>query len=108
MHGERSLAAHLLHTVGVTPQQVSQAVERVGRGEVAPTDEPRLAPRMVQVLDYAAEAQAQGGQPFIGSEHLLLGLIREDHGMAMTIFHDLGVDVQGLESKLLAMMQADQ
>lgn len=108
VHDERSLAAHLLHTIGVTPQQVSQAVERVGRGAVAPTAEPALAPRTIQVLDYAAAAQAQGGQPLIGSEHLLLGLIREGHGMAMTILRDLGVDVQGLESKLLAMMQTDQ
>lgn len=107
-HDEGGLAGRLLHAAGVTPPQVSQAVERVGRSEVAPADEPKLAPRTVQVLDYAAEARTQGGQPFIGSEHLLLGLFREGHGMAMTILRDLGVDVQGLESKLLAMMQADQ
>lgn len=99
-HDEGGLAGRLLHAVGVTPRQVSQAVERVG----PPTDEPKLAPRMVQVLDYAAEAQTQGGHSLIGSEHLLLGLLREGHGMAMTILQDLGIDAQQLEAKLLTMM----
>ena len=108
LHDERSLVAHLLHTVGVTPQQVSQAVERVGRGNVAPTAEPVLAPRTVQVLEHAAEAQAQGGQPLISSEHLLLGLLREGHGMAMTILRDFGVDAQQLKTKLLTAMQTEQ
>lgn len=108
VHDGSGLAGRLLHAVGVTPQQVSQAVERVGRGAVAPTTEPRLVPRMVQVLDYAAEAQAQGGQPFLGSEHLLLGLLREGHGMALTILRDLGINAQQLEAKLLAMMQPVQ
>ncbi|MCE7987788.1 MAG: sigma-70 family RNA polymerase sigma factor [Caldilinea sp. CFX5] len=108
VHDESGLAGRLLHAVGATPQQISQAVERVGRGEVAPTTEPALAPRTVQVLDYAAEAQAQGGQPFIGSEHLLLGLLREGHGMAMTILRDLSVDTRQLETKLLTAMQSAQ
>jgi ATP-dependent Clp protease ATP-binding subunit ClpC len=87
---------------------VSQAVERVGRGNVAPTAEPALAPRTVQVLDHAAAAQAQGGQPLISSEHLLLDLLREGHGMAMTILRDFGVDTQQLEMKLLTMMRPTQ
>ncbi len=107
-HDEDGLAGRLLHAAGVTPKQVSQAVERVGRGEVTPTTEPTLVPRMMQVLDYATAAQTQGGQPFLGSEHLLLGLLREGHGMAMTILRDLGIDVQQLETKLLAMMHPAQ
>lgn len=108
VHDEHSLAARLLHTAGATPKRVTEAVERVGRGETPLTSEPAIVPRTVQVLDYAMAAQAQSNQPAISSEHLLLGLLREGHGMAMTILQELGVDPHQLETKLLAVMQSDR
>ncbi len=104
---EGGTTAHLLHAAGATPAKIKRAIDQVGRGQESPLSEPTIVPRLVQVLDYAAAAKEQSSQPFIDAEHLLLGLLREGHGMAMTILHELGVDSNELQTRLIEGIQSN-
>lgn len=95
-------AATVLSKHGIESAQVVETVERlVGRGQTAPDADPVLAPRVAHVLALATEAQMLMGHPQIGVEHLLLGIIREGHGMAVTILRELGADLEQVKMNLL-------
>jgi len=106
------IAAQLLHNAGVTEMTVNQAamvrfgpppkIEQEDEASSAPM--PQLVPRVGQVLALANEAREQSNAQYIGTEHLLLGILREGGGMAVTLLEDLAVDQAGLEEQLLAAM----
>ncbi|HRW09036.1 MAG TPA: DUF151 domain-containing protein [Caldilineaceae bacterium] len=110
-------AAQLLYTVGVTPISISQAARtRLGAlpktvegtampmGQADPTTPaPHLVPRVLQVLELAATAKDETDAAQIDTEHLLLGILREGKGMAVTLLQDLEVDLAALEQQLLAV-----
>jgi RNA polymerase sigma factor (sigma-70 family) len=104
-----SEAANVLRKCGIDPGQVARAVERlVGRGKSPPSTDPVLTPRVAHVLALATEAQMLMGHPQVGVKHLLLGIIREGQGMAMTILRELGADVKQMQVKLLEQLSIDQ
>jgi len=97
---ENSVAAKVLRELGVDPGQVIRAVERtVGRGERAPFSKPTLSPRTKRVIELAVDEARLMGHHYIGTEHLLLGLIREGEGVAVNVLKQLGVDLDRVRTQ---------
>lgn len=81
---EAGLAANVLKTLQIDFVELRQLVLRtVGRGERKPFGKPTLAPRAKQVIEYAVETARQLGHRYIGTEHLLLGLLQEGEGVGV-------------------------
>lgn len=86
---ENGVAKKVLLGLGVDPRQVVMAVERtVGLGARSPLGKPVLAPRVQKVITLAADAARQMEHKYIGTEHLLLGIIHEGEGMAAQILRN--------------------
>lgn len=92
---ENGLAARILREVGAPPAEVIRQVEHVApRSPRPPFGKPTLTPRTKRVIELAVEEARQMGHPNIGTEHLLLGLVREDEGIAAEVLRgmDVGLD----------------
>jgi ATP-dependent Clp protease ATP-binding subunit ClpC len=97
---ENSVAVKVLKELGVEPGQVVRAVERtVGRGERAPFGKPSLAPRTKRVIELAVEEARMMGHHYIGTEHLLLGLVREGEGIAVNVLRGLGINLDRVRTQ---------
>jgi RNA polymerase sigma factor (sigma-70 family) len=98
-------AAQVLRALGIELEQMMGAMTQlIGRGELAPVGEPMLVPRLAQVLEFAAEEQHKLGHPMIGTGHLLLGLVQEGEGMAITILRHLQVDLDQVRTRTLELI----
>ncbi|MGB5963708.1 MAG: metalloregulator ArsR/SmtB family transcription factor [Coleofasciculaceae cyanobacterium] len=99
--GEGSgIASQFLTATGVNFESTQIEVEKIiGRGTGTPTEIP-LTPRAKQVLEYSLEESQQFGHDYIGTEHLLLGIIREPEGLGAKVLQNLGVDLASLEQRL--------
>jgi ATP-dependent Clp protease ATP-binding subunit ClpC len=97
---ENGVAVKVLRELGVEPVQIIRAVERtVGRGERPPFGKPTLAPRTKRVIELAVDEARLMGHHYIGTEHLLLGLVREGDGIAVNVLRGLGIDVARVRSQ---------
>ncbi len=97
---ENGVAVKVLRELGVEPNQVIRAVERtVGRGERPPFAKPSLAPRTKRVIELAVDEARLMGNHYIGTEHLLLGLVREGEGIAVNVLRGLGVNLDGVRQQ---------
>jgi ATP-dependent Clp protease ATP-binding subunit ClpC len=85
------VAMRVLSNLEISPGQVRTAVERmVGRGTRASLTPPTLTPRTKRVIEISVDEARKLGQHYIGTEHLLLGLIREGEGVAVDVLRRLG------------------
>ncbi len=92
---ENGVAVKVLRELGVEPEQIIRAVERtVGFGERRPMGKPTLAPRTKRVIELAVEEARLMGHHYIGTEHLLLGLVREGEGVAVNVLRSLGISLE--------------
>ena len=97
---ENGVAVKVLRELGVEPGQVIRAVERtVGRGERPPFGKPTLAPRTKRVIELAVDEARLMGHHYIGTEHLLLGLVREGEGIAVNVLRGLGVNLDRVRTQ---------
>jgi ATP-dependent Clp protease ATP-binding subunit ClpC len=97
---ENGVAVNVLRELGVEPAQVIRAVERtVGRGERPPYGKPSLAPRTKRVIELAVDEARLMGHHYIGTEHLLLGLVREGEGIAVNVLRGLGVNLDRVRTQ---------
>ncbi len=97
---ENGVAVKVLRELGVQPEEIIRAVERtVGRGERRPFGKPTLAPRTKRVIELAVDEARLMGHHYIGTEHLLLGLVREGEGIAVSILRSLGVSLERVRSQ---------
>ena len=97
---ENGVAVKVLRELGVEPGQVIRAVERtVGRGERAPFGKPSLAPRTKRVIELAVDEARLMGHNYIGTEHLLLGLVREGEGIAVNVLRGLGINLDRVKTQ---------
>ncbi len=97
---ENGVAVNVLRELGVEPSQVIRAVERtVGRGERPPYGKPSLAPRTKRVIELAVDEARLMGHHYIGTEHLLLGLVREGEGIAVNVLRGLGVNLDRVRTQ---------
>lgn len=92
---EASLAAQVLESLGVELQKVRSSVEFIiGRGDRLVLGEIGLTPRSKKVIELAIDEARRINSKEVGSEHLLLGLVREGEGIAAGVMESLGVTLQ--------------
>mmetsp|Transcript_33417 Transcript_33417/g.54218 ORF Transcript_33417/g.54218 Transcript_33417/m.54218 type:complete len:946 (-) Transcript_33417:628-3465(-) len=98
------VAAKVLKGMGVNLKDARAEVEKIiGRGSGFVAVEIPFTPRAKRVLELSLEEARQLGQNYIGTEHLLLGLIREGEGVAARVLENLGVDLNKVRKEVLRM-----
>ncbi len=91
---EEGVAAKVLTNLGIALSKVRSAVEFIiGRGEKPGTNETGLTPRAKKVIELAIDEARQMGHNYIGTEHLLLGLLREGEGVASSVLDSFGISL---------------
>ena len=92
---EEGVAAKVLTNLGIGLSKVRSAVEFIiGRGEKPSTGETGLTPRAKKVIELAIDEARQLGHNYIGTEHLLLGLLREGEGVASSVLDSFGITLE--------------
>jgi DNA-binding NarL/FixJ family response regulator len=105
VHESGGVAAEALEWLNISVEAVRQEVERIiGRGEVFPTGEVPFTPRAKKVLELSMREALQLGHNYIGTEHILLGLIREGEGVAAQVLQDLGADLDRVRRTVMRLM----
>jgi ATP-dependent Clp protease ATP-binding subunit ClpC len=99
------VAARVLGNMGVQLPKVRSAVEFIiGRGEQAPMGEIGLTPRAKKVLELAIDEARRLNHHYIGTEHLLLGLVREGEGIAAGVLESLGVNLEKVRAQVMQVV----
>src|ERR1700691_5228841 len=99
------LAAKVLESLGIGSEAVRQRVaEIVGRGEQAPSGHIRFTEQTKDVLKLSLNEALQLGHNYIGTEHILLGLLREREGVAARVLTGLGADVQSARTEVIRIL----
>jgi ATP-dependent Clp protease ATP-binding subunit ClpC len=96
------LAAKVLISMGVSLPTIRERVEHIiGRGKQLTTGELRLTPRAKKVFELAVDEAHRLNHSCIGTEHLLLGMIREGEGIAAGVLEDLDIGLQRVRREVL-------
>ncbi len=99
------VAAKVLKSMGVNLKDSRVEVEKIiGRGSGFVAVEIPFTPRAKRVLELSLEEARQLGHNYIGTEHLLLGLIREGEGVAARVMENLGVDLTKIRTQVIRML----
>jgi len=99
------VAAKVLSNLGVELTKVRSAVEFIiGRGERTVVGDIGLTPRAKKVIELAVDEARRLGHHYIGTEHLLLGLIREGEGIAAGVLESLGVNLEKVRSEVIKVL----
>lgn len=106
---DTSITGNVLRSMGVNLDNAQIEIENIiGYGRGTPLGRISFSPKAQRVLKYASDASRQLQQTHIGTEHLLLGLIREGRGLALIILKKLGVNLQRLEQQILELIKQQQ
>ena len=99
------VAAKVLESLGIGSEAVRQRVEEtVGRGDQAPTGHIRFAEQSKEVLKLALNEALRLGHHYVGTEHILLGLLREGEGEAARVLTGLGADLGGAREQTIRIL----
>ena len=99
------VAAKVLSNLGVALDNVRSAVEFIiGRGERAVSGEIGLTPRAKRVIELAVDEARRLNHNYIGTEHLLLGLLREGEGVAASVLESLGVSLDKVRAETVRIL----
>ena len=99
------IAAKVLGNLGVELNKVRSAVEFIiGRGERMVVGDINLTPRAKRVIELAVEEARRLGHNYIGTEHLLLGLVREGEGIAAGVLESLGVNLDKVRAQVVQVV----
>jgi ATP-dependent Clp protease ATP-binding subunit ClpA len=108
LHESQGIAGQALASSGIELDRVrAQVGERVGRGTAAPPGHIPFTPRAKKVLELSLREALQLGHDYIGTEHILLGLIREGQGLAAQILVALGIDLPRLRELVLQILAGE-
>ena len=103
------VAAKALESMGISLAAVRQQVEEIiGQGEQAPPEHMPFTPRAKKVLELAFREARALGHNYIGTEHILLGLIREGDGVAAQALVRLGADLNRAREQVIELLQEGQ
>ena len=103
---QQGMAAHALESLGMSLDVVrAEVLEVIGVGEHAPSGHIPFTPRAKKVLELSLREALQLGTDYIGTEHLLLGLIREGEGVAAQILVKLGNTLGGVREAVIAIYE---
>ena len=106
IHEGEGVAARALESLGISLHVVRQQVEEIiGRGQEAPSGHIPFTPRAKMVLELSLREALQLGQQYIGTEHVLLGLIREGSGVAAQVLVKLGADLNRVRQQVIQLLQ---
>jgi ATP-dependent Clp protease ATP-binding subunit ClpC len=107
---DQGVAIKVLRELSIEPMQVIKAIERaVGKGDRPPYGKPTLAPRTKRVIELSVEEARLMGHQYIGTEHLLLGLVREGEGIAVNVLRSLGVSLDKVRTATAkSLLESDQ
>ncbi|MFZ5651283.1 MAG: ATP-dependent Clp protease ATP-binding subunit [Bacillota bacterium] len=101
----QGVAAKVLATLGVEADSVRSMVEQsVGRGQGGLSGEITLTPRGKRVLELSVDEARRMGHNYVGTEHLLLGVIREGEGLAAQVMRGLGTDLGKVRQSVMQML----
>ncbi|MEA2086540.1 MAG: ATP-dependent Clp protease ATP-binding subunit [Candidatus Caldatribacteriota bacterium] len=102
---EEGVASQVLRQLGANADKVVEEVERlVGKGEYQQVGEIAFTPRAKKVLELASQEASQLKNNYIGTEHILLGLIKEGSGVAVRILADLGINLDNVYSEIMKVL----
>jgi ATP-dependent Clp protease ATP-binding subunit ClpC len=106
IHEGEGVAARALESLGISLQVLRQQVEEIiGRGQEAPSGHIPFTPRAKKVLELSLREAKQLGHDYIGTEHILLGLIREGSGVAAQVLVKLGADLNRVRQQVIQLLQ---
>jgi len=106
---ENGIAGRVLRELGAKPDRVAEMVERMtGAGRRASSGKLDLTPRTKQVLEFAVEEARKLSHAYIGTEHLLLGLIRHGDGVAIDVLRQLGLTPDRIRRETMRAIQQEQ
>jgi ATP-dependent Clp protease ATP-binding subunit ClpC len=109
IHEGEGVAAQALESLGISLEAVRQQVEEIiGQGQQPPSGRILFTPRAKKVLELARREAFQLGHHYIGTEHLLLGMIREGEGVAAQVLTGLGADLNGVRQQVLRLLHGSQ
>jgi ATP-dependent Clp protease ATP-binding subunit ClpC len=99
------VAGRALESLEVSLATARAQVEKIiGRGGSAPSDQIPFTPRAKKVLELSLRESLQLGHSYIGTEHILLGLVAEGEGVAAQVLGKLGVDLDRARAEVLALL----
>ncbi|SER76422.1 ATP-dependent Clp protease ATP-binding subunit ClpC [Propionibacterium cyclohexanicum] len=109
IHEGEGVAAKALEQMGISLEAVREQVEEIiGHGQTPPTGHIPFTPRAKKVLELSLREALQMNHSYIGTEHILLGLIREGEGVAAQVLIKLGADLNRVRTTVLALVSGYQ
>ena len=109
IHEGEGVAAKSLDSLGINLEAVQQqVVEIIGQGTQAPSGHIPFTPRAKKVLELSLREALQLGHNYIGTEHILLGLIREGEGVAAQVLQKLGADLPKVRQTVIQLLSGPQ
>ena len=109
IHEGEGVAAKGLESLGISLEAVrSQVEEIIGQGQQAPSGHIPFTPRAKKVLELSLREALQLGHNYIGTEHILLGLIREGEGVAAQVLVKLGADLSRVRQQVIQLLSGYQ
>jgi ATP-dependent Clp protease ATP-binding subunit ClpC len=105
IHEGGGVAAIVLESLAIRPEVVRERVEAVvGRGEQAPSGHIPFTAQAKDLLRLALEESRALGHSYVGTEHILLGLIHQGDGVAAQVLTDLGADLNGAREQVIRIL----
>ncbi len=109
IHEGEGVAAKSLESLNISLEAVrSQVEEIIGQGQQAPSGHIPFTPRAKKVLEFSLREALQLGHNYIGTEHILLGLIREGEGVAAQVLVKLGADLGRVRQQVIQLLSGYQ
>src|SRR6187455_2421421 len=109
IHEGEGVAAKALESLNISVEAVRQQVEEIiGQGQQAPSGHIPFTPRAKKVLELSLREGLQLGHTYIGTEHILLGLIREGEGVAAQVLVKLGADLNKVRQQVIQLLSGYQ
>src|SRR6266851_3754934 len=109
IHEGEGVAAKALESLGISLEAVRQQVEEIiGQGPRAPSGHIPFTPRAKKVLELSLRESMQLGHNYIGTEHILLGLLREGEGVAAQVLVRLGADLNRVRQQVIQLLHGHQ
>ena len=105
IHEGEGVAAKALESLGISLDAVREQVQEIiGQGQQAPSGHIPFTPRAKKVLELSLREALQLGHNYIGTEHILLGLVRENEGVAARILLDFDADSEKIRNEVIRML----
>jgi len=109
IHEGEGVGAKALESLGISLEAVRQQVEEIiGQGQQVPSEEIPFTPRAKKVLELSLRESLQLGHTYIGTEHILLGLIREGDGVAAQVLVKLGAALNQVRQQVITLVSGQQ